>query len=255
METIWGIDQKFGWCVDGAAYIYYKKMAQPSRFCHPQATSDKQIKNSYFRHLKKFLGCALMVSTSQPPGRRGERKIMKNTITLTHDELANIVANAVAQALTQTQAHVSTPAPVQAPTQARTQEIAPEQAPTQARTYEHVNAGFDNFVVKADKRFVDAFVRNEYTLVGANGKKSLIKADTRLAYAYGHKDAWDAFKARMRNAGAAYNTQAKAWEFPTPKAAKTFVEGVGSTPITVDELNAVRDRWTAKAEKRANKAE
>lgn len=180
---------------------------------------------------------------------------MKNTLTLTHDELARIVANAVANALTQARTHVSTPTP--APVQAHTpvQASASTPAPTQARTYEHVDAVFDNFVVKADKKFVDAFVRSEYTLVGANGKKSVIKADTRLAYAYGHKDAWDAFKARMRKAGGAYNAQAKVWEFTSPKAAKAFAEGVGATPITVDELNAVRDNWTRKAEKRANKAE
>lgn len=176
-----------------------------------------------------------------------------NTITLTHDALASLVANAVAQALTQ----VSTQAPVQAHTPTVTPTQAPVQAPeqAQARTYEHVNAGFDNFVVKVDKKFVDAFVRDAYILTDAKGKKSTIKADTRLAWAYGHKDAWDAFKVRMRNAGGAYNAEAKAWAFPSAKAAKAFAEGVGATPITKDELNAVRDNWTRKAEKRANKAE
>lgn len=180
-----------------------------------------------------------------------------NTLTLTHEELANIVANAVAQALTQTQAqtYVSTPTPAQIPTQARTPEVTPEVTPTQARTYEHVSTGFDNFVVKSDKKFVDAFIRDTYVLTGANGKKSTIKADTRLAFAYGHKDAWDAFKARMRKAGGAYNAEAKAWVFPSAKAAKAFAEGEGAKAFTSDELNAVRDNWTRKAEKRANKAE
>lgn len=178
---------------------------------------------------------------------------MTNTITLTHEQLANIVANAVAQALAQTPAPVS--AQAQAPVQAHTPVVASEIAPTQARTYEHVGVGFDNFVVKADKKFVDAFIRDEYVLTGANGKKSVIKADTRLAYAYGHKDAWDAFKARMRKAGGTYDAQAKVWAFPSAKAAKTFAEGEGAKPFTADELNAVRDNWTRKAEKRANKAE
>ena len=178
---------------------------------------------------------------------------MKNTITLTHDELANIVANAVAQALTQARTHVSTPAP--APVQAHTLVEASAPAPTQARTYEHVDAGFDNFVVKADKKVVLATIRDTYTLVGKDGKKSVIKAGEPLSFAYGHKDAWDAFKARMRSAGIAYDAQAKVWAAKSPKAAKTFAEGEGAKPITVDELNAVRDNWTRKAEKRANKAE
>lgn len=173
------------------------------------------------------------------------------TLVLTPEELSALIAQATAQAVAQALSQVHTQASVQAQTPTQ----APAPAPVQARTYEHVDAGFDNFVVKSQGKFVDAFVRSEYTLVCANGKKSVIKADTRLAYAYGHKDAWDAFKARMRKAGGAYNAQAKAWEFTSPKAAKAFAEGVGATPITVDELNAVRDNWTRKAEKRANKAE
>ena len=186
---------------------------------------------------------------------------MKNTntqaqvLTLTPEELSALIANAtaqaVAQALSRTQTH--TQAPVQASTPIATPEVAP--TPVQTRTYEHVSVVFDNFVVKADKKFVDAFVRTEYVLTDAKGKKSVIKADTRLAYAYGHKDAWDAFKARMRKAGGAYDAQTKAWVFPSAKAAKAFSEGEGAKPITVEELNAVRDNWTRKAEKRANKAE
>ena len=184
---------------------------------------------------------------------------MKNTntqaqvLTLTPEELSALIANAtaqaVAQALSRTQTHT------QAPVQASTPIATPEVAPTPVRTYEHVSVVFDNFVVKADKKFVDAFVRTEYVLTDAKGKKSVIKADTRLAYAYGHKDAWDAFKARMRKAGGAYDAQTKAWVFPSAKAAKAFSEGEGAKPITVEELNAVRDNWTRKAEKRANKAE
>lgn len=176
-----------------------------------------------------------------------------NTLTLTPEELSALIANATAQAVAQALAQAS----VSTPTQACTPTVAPTVAPTpvQVRTYEHVDAGFDNFVVKTDKKFVDAFVRDEYVLTGANGKKSTIKADTRLAYAYGHKDAWDAFKARMRKAGGVYDAQAKAWMFPSPKAAKAFAEGEGAKAFTADELNAVRDNWTRKAEKRANKAE
>ena len=173
-----------------------------------------------------------------------------NTITLTHDELANIVANAVAQALAKANTVASVPTPVQA----HTPTVASEPTPVQARTYEHVGAGFDNFVVKADKKVVLATVREAYTLTDAKGKQSVIKADTPLAFAYGHKDAWDAFKARMRKAGATYDAQAKVWAFASPKAAKTFAEGEGAKAFTVDELNAVRDKWTRKAEKRAEKS-
>lgn len=176
-----------------------------------------------------------------------------NTLTLTHEELANIVANAVANALAQTRTVASTPAPAQA----RTHTEAPAQAPTQAqtRTYEHVGAGFDNFVVNVDKKIVLATVRDAYTLTGARGKTSIIEAGTPLAFAYGHKDAWDAFKARMRKAGGTYDAQAKAWVFPNAKAAKAFAEGEGAKAITVAELNAVRDNWTRKAEKRAQRGE
>ena len=174
-----------------------------------------------------------------------------NTITLTHDELANIVANAVAQALTQAHTVASAPTPVQA----HTPTVASEPAPVQARTYEHVGTGFDNFVVKVDKKVVLATVRETYTYTDAKGKQSVIKAETPLAFAYGHKDAWDAFKARMRKAGISYDAQAKVWAATSPKAAKTFAEGEGAKAFTVGELNEVRDKWTRKAEKRANKAE
>lgn len=174
-----------------------------------------------------------------------------STLVLTPEELSALIARATAQAVAQALSQVHTQAPVQASTPVS----APEQAPVQTRTYEHVNAGFDNFVVKSQGKVVDAFVCKAYDLVGANGKKSTIKADTRLAYAYGHKDAWDAFKARMRQAGGEYDAQAKAWAFKSAKAAKAFAEGEGAKAFTVEELNAVRDKWTRKAERRANKAE
>ena len=178
-----------------------------------------------------------------------------NTLTLTPEELSALIANATAQAVAQALSRTHT----QAPVQAHTPTVAPAptltDAPTQTRTYEHVSVGFDNFVVKADKKCVLASIRDAYTLTDAKGKKSVIQAETPLAFAYGHKDAWDAFKARMRKAGISYDAQAKVWAATSPKAAKTFAEGEGAKPFTADELNAVRDKWTAKAEKRANKAE
>ena len=184
---------------------------------------------------------------------------MTNTITLTQAQLAEIVANAVAHALASTPtlasapvcantpACASTPAPVDTP--------APAPAPAPVRTYEHVIVGFDNFVVVAEKKIVNAFTRTAYTRIGANGKEYSVGANVELKNAYGHKDAWDALKARMRKAGGAYDAQAKAWTFKSAKAAQAFAEGEGAKPITVDELNAVRDKWTRNAEKRAGKAE
>ncbi len=236
-------------------------------FCHPplhpNLTSNKVAENSYFRNLQaeKFRATIEVSSDeaitkllgSQSKGKK--EKIMKNTLTLTQEELATLVANAVAQALTLT----SVSAQAYAPTQAHTPTIAPAQTPAptavQTRTYEHVKNGFDNFVIKTDKKFVLAVTRDKYVLTSANGKKSVIEAGTPLAFAYGHKDAWDAFKARMRNAGATYVPEAKLWAFPSAKAAKTFAEGEGAKPFTTGELNAVRDNWTRKAEKRAKKAE
>lgn len=178
-----------------------------------------------------------------------------NTLTLTPEELSALIANATAQAVAQALSRTHTQAPVQAHTPAVAPAPTHTDAPTQTRTYEHVNVGFDNFVVNVDKKCVLASVRDAYTLTDAKGKKSVIQAETPLAFAYGHKDAWDAFKARMRNAGATYVPEAKAWAFPTAKAAKAFAEGEGAKAFTADELNAVRDKWTRKAEKRANKAE
>ena len=171
-----------------------------------------------------------------------------STITLTPEELSALIADATAQAVakalahTQVQAHTPTQAPAVAPT------------PAQARTYEHVSDAFDNFVVKVDKKCVMAVVRDAYTYTGKDGKAYAVKAGTSLAFAGGHKDAWDAFKARMRKAGAAYNAEAKVWAFTSASKAKSFAEGEGAKAITVDELNAVRDNWTRKSEKRANKA-
>lgn len=176
-----------------------------------------------------------------------------NTLTLTPEELSALIAQATAQAVAQALASVGTHTPV-APTQVQAPVQADEPVQAQARTYEHVNVGFDNFVVKAEKKVVVALVRDAYTYTGKDGKVYTVKAGTSLAFAGGHKDAWDAFKARMRKAGGTYDADAKVWAFTSPKAAKTFAEGVGATPITVEELNAVRDNWTRKSEKRAEKA-
>ena len=255
-------------CVDVVAYIYLLKPAWLLSFSHPihpNPTSNDMAENLYFRFLPNQKFCGLMGSASneahylapRAKGRKIHTMTHTNTLTLTPEELSALIANATAQAVAQALSRTQAPVQAQAHTPAIAQAQTPvsEPTPVQARTYEHVSTGFDNFVVNVDKKFVLATVRDAYTLVDAKGKKSTIQAGTALSFAYGHKDAWDAFKARMRNAGGTYVPEGKVWMFPSAKAAKAFAEGEGSKPITVEELNAVRDRWTRKAEKRANKAE
>ena len=164
-----------------------------------------------------------------------------HTLTLTPEELSNLIAQAVAQALTHTGA------------QARTQVSASASAPTQARTYEDATEGFDNFVVEADKKIVRAFTGDAYTYTSAKGNACKVKENSPLAF--GRQDVWDAFKARMRKAGGAYDAQTKEWAFPSAKAAKAFAEGEGAKTITAEELNEVHAKWARKAEKRAQRGE
>ena len=165
------------------------------------------------------------------------------TLTLTPDELSTLIANAVAQALASTG--------VQAPVQARTHAVAPVAAPVQAHTYEDATEGFDNFVVEADKKIVRAYTGDAYTYTSARGNACKVKENSPLAF--GRQDVWDAFKARMRQAGGTYDAQAKVWAFPSAKAAKAFAEGEGAKAITAEELNEVHAKWARKAEKRAQK--
>ena len=108
-----------------------------------------------------------------------------------------------------------------------------------AKTYEHASEGFTDFM----------FVRkdNAITITHKDGKFLYEKAPRQ------------ALNARLKACGATYDKDAKAWVFLT-KSGKRDIKGATefvanhSNEVTADEINAIRDGWTEKSAKRANKA-
>lgn len=122
-----------------------------------------------------------------------------------------------------------------------TQTIAQPQAtqPSQAKVYDHVSEDFSNF------RFV--LKDNTVTYTHADDKGTYLHEKAVRA----------ALNTRIKACGGTWDKDAKAWVFSKNnkrdiKGAKAFVEK-NSHAITADEINAVRDKWTEKAAKRASK--
>lgn len=111
--------------------------------------------------------------------------------------------------------------------------VVPEYTP---KVYEHVTEGFGDF----------QFVRKDNTVVvvGKDGKFLYQKAPRA------------ALNARLKSAGFVYDKELKAWVLTT-KGGKRDIAGATkfvaehSNEVTADELNAIRDGWTSKSEKRA----
>lgn len=117
--------------------------------------------------------------------------------------------------------------------------VAATPQPATPKVYEHVTEGFSEF----------RFVRkdNAVTIVGTDG--NFLYQETPRA----------ALKARLKAAGFVYDKGAKAWLLTT-KSGKRDIKGAEkfvaehSNEVTADELNAIRDIWTERNVKRANKA-
>lgn len=107
------------------------------------------------------------------------------------------------------------------------------------KTYEHVSEDFTDFVFVVKDNTVN-ITHKDGTYLHEKAPRKILNA-------------------RLKACGATYDKNGKAWVFLT-KGGKRDIKGATefvanhSNEVTADELNAIRDAWTEKSAKRANKA-
>mgnify|MGYP004499114921 FL=1 len=131
----------------------------------------------------------------------------------------------IAQSMGTTASAIPTPTHVEVPTSAPTPKV-----------YEHVDTDFDNFVwVIKDNKV--SYTHKDGTYLHEKAVRKVLNQ-------------------RLKDAGFSYVD--KVWELNKGEkrdiaGAKKFVE-LHSNPISANDINAIRDKWTEKSAKRANKA-